>query len=79
MTKSAASNISLQVGGCHERILLPATDANAEVKEIPGTGSEKKRRRSPPQASQTKRNAIASTTKLDKRNYHGTHDKLIFS
>ncbi|MBN3877036.1 hypothetical protein [Nostoc sp. JL23] len=31
ITQSAASNISLQVGECQENILLPATDANAEV------------------------------------------------
>lgn len=31
MTQSTASNISLQVGECQENILLPATDANAEV------------------------------------------------
>jgi hypothetical protein len=30
-SKSTASNISLQVGECQENILLPATDANAEV------------------------------------------------
>ncbi|MBW4457103.1 MAG: hypothetical protein KME55_33050 [Nostoc indistinguendum CM1-VF10] len=41
MTQSAASNLLLQVGDCHERILLPPTDANAEVKEIPGTASKK--------------------------------------
>ncbi|MEJ6486029.1 hypothetical protein N0Y54_33010 [Nostoc punctiforme UO1] len=43
MTQSTASNLLLRVGDCHERILLPPTDANAEVMEIPCTGSEKKR------------------------------------
>ena len=41
MTQSAASNLLLQVGDCHERILLPATDANAEVKEMLSNASEK--------------------------------------
>ncbi|WP_167315720.1 hypothetical protein [Nostoc punctiforme] len=31
ITQSTASNLSLEVGNSQERILLPATDANAEV------------------------------------------------
>ncbi|AUB44715.1 hypothetical protein COO91_10955 (plasmid) [Nostoc flagelliforme CCNUN1] len=31
MTQSTASNLSLEVGNCQEKILLPATDANADV------------------------------------------------
>ncbi|MEJ6486863.1 hypothetical protein N0Y54_37355 [Nostoc punctiforme UO1] len=34
MTQSTASNLLLQEDDCQERILLPATDANAEVMEI---------------------------------------------
>ncbi len=41
MTQNTASNLSLQVDDCHENILLPATDANAEVMEIPNPKSEK--------------------------------------
>ncbi|MHC5746717.1 MAG: hypothetical protein ACYTXT_33465 [Nostoc sp.] len=41
MTQSAASNILLQVGECQENILLPATDANAEVQENSSPGNEK--------------------------------------
>ncbi|MBC1221637.1 hypothetical protein [Nostoc sp. UCD121] len=41
MTQSAASNFLLQVGNYQERILLPVTDANAEVMKIPSTGSKK--------------------------------------
>lgn len=41
MTQSAASNLLLQVGDYQEKILLPPTDANAEVMEIPSTASEK--------------------------------------
>lgn len=69
MTQSAASNLLLQIGDCHKRILLPATDANAEVKETPGTGSEKKR-------LQTKRKAIAWITNLDNSNHHGTSNMI---
>jgi hypothetical protein len=41
MTQSTASNLLLQIGDCQERVLLPPTDANAEVKEIFSTASEK--------------------------------------
>ncbi|WP_265276651.1 hypothetical protein [Nostoc sp. KVJ3] len=41
MTQSRASNLLLEVDECQENILLPATDANAEVKEILSTASEK--------------------------------------
>lgn len=64
MTQSAASNFLLQVGDCHERILLPATDANAEVKEIPCSKSEKGDRRHRVMQSPLNRN-------LDNRNHHG--------
>ncbi|ODH02957.1 hypothetical protein A4S05_21715 [Nostoc sp. KVJ20] len=57
IAQSTPSNLSLQVGDYQEEILIPATDANAEVMEIPCTGSEKKR-------LQPKSNAIASTTKF---------------
>ncbi|AUB44358.1 hypothetical protein COO91_10581 (plasmid) [Nostoc flagelliforme CCNUN1] len=43
MTQGIASNLSLQVGDYQDKILLPATDANAEVSEIPSPGSEKGR------------------------------------
>ncbi|NEU83169.1 hypothetical protein [Nostoc sp. UIC 10630] len=48
-----------------KRILLPATDANAEVKEIPGTESEKGDRSPREKQSPFNRN-------LDNRNHHGT-------
>ncbi|MBD2512021.1 hypothetical protein H6G91_33145 [Nostoc muscorum FACHB-395] len=41
MTQSLASNFLLQVGNCQEKILLPATDANAGVTEIFSTASKK--------------------------------------
>lgn len=31
MAQNTASNLSLKVGECHEKILLSATDANADV------------------------------------------------
>ncbi|WP_157817019.1 hypothetical protein [Nostoc flagelliforme] len=64
MTQSAASNLLLQVGDCHERILLPPTDANAEVMEIPSTGSEKGDCIPREKQSPLNRN-------LDNRNHHG--------
>ena len=65
MTQSAASNLLLQVGDYQERILLPPTDANAEVMEIPSTASEKGDYISKEMQSPFNRN-------LDNRNHHGT-------
>jgi hypothetical protein len=65
MTQSTASNLLLQGGDCHERILLPATDANAEVQEIPNRKSEKGDRSPRDKQSLFNRN-------LDNRNHHGT-------
>jgi hypothetical protein len=56
MTQSAASNFLLQVGNCQKRILLPATDANAEVKEIFSNASKKSDRSSKEMRSPLQRN-----------------------
>ena len=74
MTQSAASNLLLQVVDYQKRILLPATDANADVSEIPSPRSEKglgvarlRHRSHRVMQSPLNRN-------LDNQNHHGTQN-----
>jgi hypothetical protein len=69
ITQSTRSNLSLQVGDCQKKILLPATDANAEVMEIPNPKSEKGDCSPREKQSPFNRN-------LDNRNHRGTQNMI---